>query len=520
MTMAETAPKPTLGEHVEWFVETWGRMVLSVVAILAQLVAFVVFAVGLVRYTGLAVVVATALGVVALVWLVNRRMPTSFKLAWAIPVLVIPVVGPLFFMVFGTELLTPRQRKALTASSEAGRLAVAQEHPLSLTDLPPSVRRQATYLTNVGRQPPTTAETAYFPTGEGGFEEMLKGIATAERYVFCQFFMVAAGVMFERLFEALAEKAKAGLDVRLLYDDFGSSLRRPHRLAQRCDEVGIKVHPVNPLGIGLTLRHNNRDHRKLCIVDGTLAFTGGINIGDEYINEVSPYGYWKDNVVRAAGTAAWPCTVAFLSQWRMTTDESVDLTDFKPPASELEPAEHVVIPFDETPFDRIHIALAAYRAAISNAARQVDITTPYLVVDDTLTEVLTTAARSGVRVRVVCPGTNDGWAVGHVTRACQRELILGGVEVYEYQPGFIHSKVLLADDDVAIVGTVNLDYRSLYLHHENGLWMHEAACLAQVRTDIEGIIAASRQITKEDLAARPWHTRILRAVLRVFAPLM
>ncbi len=527
MTVAPTKPTTVPGGSVIQFVETWGRTVLTFVVLLAQIVLFGVFVLALVRATGVAIVVSVVLAIVVLLWLVNRRIPMSYKLAWAVPIMLLPIVGPAFYVTFGTEFQTPRQRREFKAATTAARLALESSGTKSAADLPPHARRQAEFLANLAHQPPTDGRTAYFPTGEAGFDEVLRAIAGAERYVLCSSFMVARGVMFERLFAALAERAQAGVEVRILYDDFGSLLRRPKLLARRCAEVGIKVHAVHPLGLGLSLSYNNRDHRKVVIVDGVTALTGGINYGDEYINQISPYGYWKDNVVRVDGPAAWPSAISFLTQWRITTREVLELERYRPTpeaqAAALGPGDRsdkFAVPFDDNPFDADHTCMVAYINAIAGAARTIDILTPYLVLDDPMAETIRTAAQSGIRVRVVCPGTNDGWAVGHVSRANYKTLVAAGVEVYEYQPGFLHSKVLLADDDIGIVGTVNLDYRSFYLHHENGLWLYQADCLPAVRADVAGILAVSRRITAEEIAGLPVRIRLLRSLLRPLSALL
>lgn len=325
--------------------------------------------------------------------------------------------------------------------------------------------------------------------------------------------------MWAELLDVLSRKAAEGVEVRFLYDDVGSLWGLPSRFTQTLTRNGIKVQPFNPMSGRLTLRVNNRDHRKFLIVDGLVGFTGGINIADEYINEKPRFGHWKDTVVRLEGAGVWGMTELFFTLWDLVTDQHTDLAAMRPdfPARE---APGLVVSFDDTPLDDHSVGWGVYRNMMARARNSVDIMTPYLVPSQAMLESICAVAQSGVRVRMVTPGIPDKPYVYEVTRSNYQPLIEAGVEVYEYTPGFLHAKQLVTDDDLAVLGTINFDFRSFYLHQECAVWMYRTSCIDAMKADFEATIAQCRRVTQADLDAVPRWRRLVRSVLRTFAPLM
>lgn len=510
----------------------WGRLAVCGAALAAQIALFVIAIVSFAEWSPYLLGAQEVIALVVVVWILNSRMHTVYKLAWVVPILLAPVLGSAFYLIFGrADSSRGPLRRAQEARERAG-LALALV-PSDGEDEPEAAEweRQWRYLENAGGwRLHGGTETSYYALGETAFEAMLADGERAERFIFCEFFIVAEGEMFERLFDVLARKARAGLDVRLLYDDLGSLMRLPRRLRERCEEAGIRVCAVNRLGFGLSLRLNNRDHRKLMIVDGSIAWTGGLNVGDEYINLDQRLGHWKDTQLRLAGPGAWPMTVMFLGLWELQTRETVVYPEFVPPLGGLTggpdaalgsgAAQGLVLPFDDSPFDRVPVGADAYRNLMAASRRSVDIFTPYLIIEDLLIDDLVRVATSGVRVRIVTPGVPDKRLVYEVTRANYLSLLQAGVEIYEYTPGFLHAKHMIIDGRLAVVGTINFDYRSFYLHLENAVWMAHTSVLPELVADFEATVAVSERVTIARELALPAWRRGLRGVLRVFAPLM
>ena len=503
------------------FAGTWGRATVIALAFVAQLLLIAATLTFLAQWSNVIYGVQLALGVGVLLHILNLRMETTYKLAWVVPVLLVPVLGTAFYLLFGARRGTRRQRAEHDAAHARAAAAIGLVPGANRHQLPPAVARQLTYLGAASQYAPFgDTATEYYPVGEEGFEAMLEAIGRARRYVFAEYFIVDEGVMLERLLEALTKKAAEGLDVRFLYDDLGSFFKLPVDFRERCRAAGISVVPVNPVGLGFTLAFQNRDHRKILVVDGEVAFTGGINIADEYINEKDRLGHWKDTVIRLEGPGAWGFTVMFLQMWDLVTTSEIDYAGFVPCPTAPAQSAGLVAPFDDSPFDEVSLGLDMHQQLLQAATRSVDIFTPYLIINDALIEQLRATAKSGIRVRIVTPHVPDKWYVHMVTRSYYRPLMEAGVEIYEYTPGFIHAKSILVDDDLAIVGTINFDFRSFFLHQECAVWLYRTSALEGLRRDVEETISRSGRITGDELKDTFAAKRLLQAVLRVFAPMM
>lgn len=499
---------------------TWGRVVISGIALAAQLVALALVIRYAVDATAWLLIAFELVSVAVLLGLLNGQMAMAYKLGWTLVLLLLPLIGAVFYLLFGSHRAGASQRRRHEASLVAARQALLLAPTVQPPEDDSQVARQMRHLKTAGGYPARPATgVRYYPTGAEGFEAILEAIAQAERYVYIEYFILARGWMWDQLFAALAERARAGVKVCVLYDDLGSFMRLPKGLWASCAQAGIEVRPVNPLRPALSLRANNRDHRKICAIDGTVAFTGGINIGDEYVGLDKPYGDWKDHAIRVEGPAAWSFTVMLAEQWGVMAERRVDYQALLP-STWPEPGEGVAIPFDDTPFVETSLGLATYRELLSTARSTVDIVTPYLVIDDFLHEVLAVTAQSGVRVRLVVPGTNDSWITDQVAKAAFARLIENGVEVYRYSPGFVHQKTMTADDDTAVVGTINFDYRSFYLHQECAVWLYGTPAIESVRADVELVISRSDRVTMAEATGANPLTRLVRALLGVAAPLI
>ena len=342
------------------------------------------------------------------------------------------------------------------------------------------------------------------------------------------------------------ERARGGgVDCRLIYDDIGSMRFLPQAFVARLEAAGILVQAYNPLQLVLSLRYNNRDHRKICVVDGYLAMTGGTNIADEYINRKARFGHWKDTGVVVQGPAVWNFTVMYLTLWaelscgadelehfyavsqaQLEAGRRLDVSPYLLPGSEVEATRAAgaeqgwLLPFDDSPYDGEHQGATLYRSMIMQASESIDIMTPYLILDDEMFNALTTSARSGVRVRIITPKIPDKPYVHATSRSYYAGLIAEGVEIYEYTPGFIHAKSIVTDRNSAVIGTINFDYRSLYLHMECAVWLHRCPMITDMCLDYEQTVAVSERISLEACQQVAIPIRLVRSFLRVFAPLL
>ena len=327
--------------------------------------------------------------------------------------------------------------------------------------------------------------------------------------------------MWNAVLDILKEKVKQGVKVRLMYDDVGSFFLLPKDYPKQMKKLGIDCVIFNPFRPVLTSVQNNRDHRKITVIDGKVAFTGGINLADEYINAIDKHGHWKDAAVMVEGKAAWSFTLMFLHMWELATGIDEDYTQYYPWTSEPYDikADGFVQPYADSPMDKENIGEHVYLQIINNAKNYVYINTPYLIIDDSMVSALCLAAKSGVDVRIVTPHRWDKWFVHMTTRSYYRELINAGVKIYEYSIGFIHSKTFVSDDTTATVGSTNLDFRSLYLHFECGMWMYQTDAVMEVKEDFLKTLEVCQEITPKDCKCSI-PMRVFQDIMRLFAPLM
>ena len=454
-------------------------------------------------------------------FILSRNVNPSYKIAWILPILALPVFGIVLYALFGGNRLSARLKRKMAFVQRTLRSNLIPDEEVSrqLAREDADAAVQSQYLLAADFPVYRNTQTVYFPSGESCFERMKQELSKAEKTIFLEYFIISPGVMFDPIIDILREKIAQGVDVRLIYDDFGCIEKLPRGYDKLLRSYGIRVCVFNPYVPVLSSRLNNRDHRKLMLIDGKVGFTGGINLNDEYINRRDRgCGHWKDCGLMLRGEAVWSLTVMFLSMWNYISGEKEQV--FAPVKLTEPAASGYVQPFADSPLDNETITRTVYMNLINKAKRRVYIMTPYLIIDDSLIETLSIAAKSGVDVRIITPSMGDKDYVHLMTRAYYIPLVEAGVRIFEYQPGFIHSKVFLTDDSLAVVGTVNLDFRSLYLHFENGVWLYDADCIAQIHDDFEETFLQCREVSYQDCMTTPWYLRLARSILRIFSPLM
>lgn len=476
-----------------------------------------------IQYT-FANIILTMIGLMTAIYVVSRPGDLAPKLAWTFVLLIVPILGIAIYVVFGRPGLTKKTSEAMETVNRKIEIQLQQapDTLLHLKKQDKHVFRQSEYILKWSGFPAYEhTETKYYPCGEAMFADMLEAIEQAEHFIFLEYFIIHSGVMYDRLMDVLTRKVKQGVEVRLIYDDIGCIATLPVDFAQRMEGIGIRCAVFNRFRPILSIVMNNRDHRKILIVDGIWGFTGGINIADEYINHKQRFGYWKDTGIRLKGQAVWNFTAMFLEMWDYIRHEKDDCRKYQRKLSKLDMQEHgVVQPFGDTPLDNENVGENVYLNMISRAKDYIYIYTPYLIIDQEMQVTLCNAAKSGVDVRLVTPGIPDKKLIYLMTRSNYKVLLESGVKIYEYTPGFIHAKCFLCDDETAVVGSINLDYRSLYLHFECGVWMYRSEAVMQLREDMEQTFACSRQILKDEWKEPGLFVRIVQTILKLFAPLL
>ena len=461
---------------------------------------------------------------IIVIWLVAKDDNPSYKITWIILIMTLPVVVWFFYLKFGNKTLAHRYWEKIAANEAAHpALFTAEEgDTAALLEEYPRHRVLTDYIRNISGFPAYGGtQVEYAPLGEDFFRQLMQELPKAKKFIFLEYFILEKGLMWDSVLEILRERAAAGVEVCVIYDDFGCIQRLSASYPKELAGFNIKAVPYNPMRPSMDPSLNYRDHRKICVIDGQVGFTGGINLADEYIKKVERFGHWKDTSVLLRGAAVRSLTRMFLQQWTLNAgSDTLDRPEEEYLTARALPAQGYVQPYPDSPLDHFNVAENAYLHLIQRADHYVYITTPYLILDNEFVTTLKTAAESGVDVRIITPSHPDKWYVHMVSRSYYQTLIQSGVKIYEYQPGFIHAKMCLCDDEAAMVGTANLDYRSLYLHYENAVLLYHTPVLAEIKKDIEETLEKSRLITIEELRSKLRGTSALCALLKLLAPLM
>ena len=464
----------------------------------------------------------TLFSIVTALHLLLRQDKSAFKLSLIFLILLFPVFGGAFYWIFHSQTATVGFRMKLSKIEHAAKYAYAASDSVfenAVKELP-QARKQLHYMKNNTPYPIyTNTESKYYGSGRAMLEDLLTNLKSAERYIFLEYFIIEDGKMWQAILKVLRDRVGAGVDVRIIYDDLGCFFTLPPNYQKKLRAMGFKCEKFNRFHPFLTSIQNNRDHRKILSIDGRIAYTGGVNLADEYIDEKIKYGRWKDSAIRLSGDGAWSFTVMFLQTWSFLT-RSEDYRLYLPDTfGDAKATDGWVQPYCDSPMDKVNVGEHVYLRIIESAQRYLYITTPYLMVDDGMLSAIRSAAKCGVDVRIITPEIPDKKTVHFTTRSYYRPLLRDGVKIYEYKDGFMHSKTFISDDTVATVGTVNLDFRSLYLHFECGTCLYQTQSIHDMKHDFLGTLESCRQITEKDCKANVF-VQFFQSVCRIFAPLM
>ncbi len=447
-----------------------------------------------------------------------RDMPSESKMSWLIVLIITPFFGTIVYVLFSRNRLRRKQTKLLYAVREQSRELTPSNKDLE-SHVSPEQMSQANYIESVtGQCAYLNTEVKYYPFGEMFFGDYIDDLESAKEFIFLEYFIVAKGEMLDRILDVLERKAQEGVDVRILYDDIGSIKRLKSSFAKRLRQKGIKAYRFNKFIPVVSAVHNNRDHRKITVIDGKIGYTGGVNIADEYINATHPYGVWKDTVIRLNGAAVDQLTLMFLNNYCINIQKTEPFDGFVGKAQDAE-ANGVVIPYGDgpKPVYNHYVGENVYINMINAAHKYIWITTPYLICDGLLKRSLENAAARGVDVRIVMPHIPDKKIVFAISRSNYRRLQKHGVKIFEYEPGFVHAKQFVSDGTTAVVGTINLDYRSLLHHFENGVLMFNTDCIADIERDFESMF---EQCMAMDGYKQNVFTKVFCKIAEVFQPLL
>lgn len=463
------------------------------------------------------------LSIIIVFIIINNKSNPSYKIAWIVPVMIFPIFGGLFYLLYGGNKLSTREKLKMVIQNIEMTNALKQDDEIikKIGDKSIYAKNQSEYILNYAKCPVyNNTETTYFKIGEEKFEALLRELKKAEKFIFLEYFIIQEGKMFNSILKILEEKAKQGVDVRLIYDDVGCIVTLPHSYKNTLEAKGIKCRVFNPIKPFFTRRLNNRDHRKIVVIDGDVGFTGGINLADEYINEYEKHGYWKDAGIMLKGDAVWNLTVMFLSMWDYIDNKEEDYIKFKPSKNKYYNSKGYVQPFDDSPLINEPIGETVYLNLINKAKDYIYINTPYLIIDNEMATALKIAAKSGVDIKIVTPYIPDKKFVHAVTKSYYESFIKDGIEIYEFTPGFMHAKTFVVDDEYGVVGSINLDFRSLYLHYECGVWLYKTDSIKSMKDDYLETLKRCHKVTMEECKNTSSIRKVLRLIIRMFAPLL
>ena len=462
------------------------------------------------------------ISVATVIAIVNRSMSPESKVTWLI-VTFVPVFGPLLYLMFGERRLSKKELKQL---QELNSIAFHENNGRQLhlqlqeTDKPAYGIINALLHMDSNAEVYDQTDSQFFADGEEMWKQMLEDLKRAEKFIFLEYYIVDEGLMWDSILKILEEKAAQGVEVKMLYDDIGCMVTLPGDYTVHLRSKGIDAHKFNKVIPRMTVAYNNRDHRKILVIDGQISYTGGINLADEYINHIERFGHWKDSGIRIDGPATQAFTRLFLMNWYINRGEISDFDQYHL-ENQTRHGSGLCIPYGSgpKPIYKMKVGKIVYQNLINQAEDFVYITTPYLIIDYDLTEDIKNAAMRGVDVRIVTPHIPDKKLIQLVTRGAYPDLLSAGVRIFEYTPGFIHSKQMIVDDRFAAVGTINLDYRSLVHHYENAVLLYKTESIADIRKDFEGIFEQSQEIFSDTINPT-WYQMMIKEVTQLFAPML
>ena len=465
---------------------------------------------------------SAVLSTAAVLTVLNSGLDPTAKLTWVVVMAVFPVFGALFYWYTRRDVGHRLLKKLMTQRQEQSRGLIEQEPEVfqRLAEQSPGAAAMARYVRRSGCFPVCDGTAVrYFPLGEDFWQQLLAELQKAEKFIFMEYFIVDEGIMWDSILEILKDKAAAGVDVRLLYDGTCEFTLLPRNYPRMLAKFGIQCQVFAPLEPFVSTHYNFRDHRKITVIDGRVGFTGGVNLADEYINRREKFGHWKDSALMLAGPAVRSFTVMFLQLWNADR-RSPEYHKFLAAPVEKQDCSGFVMPYSDSPMDNDRVGEQVYIDLLNRAREYVHIMTPYLILDGQMESALCYCARRGVDVRIILPGIPDKRSAYYLAKTHFSKLHEAGVKLYTYTPGFVHAKSFVADGTEAVVGTINLDYRSLYHHFECAVYLHGVPAVADIEEDFLAAEALCSRVTRDTIRSEKWYVKLTGFVLKIIAPLL
>ncbi|MBR3755628.1 MAG: cardiolipin synthase [Firmicutes bacterium] len=504
------------------FHKVFNPMTITGILILIQAVYVWELLFNLTTYSPYISLIITVGAVIMALYIIWRDDNPAYKMGWLMTICLMPILGALLYLFYGNKRPAKPLIRKLEPCEKKHRKDLEQTATVEEIECP-RLAGISKYLSKHGPYPAWgNTQTTYYALGDDAYPRLLADLEKAEHSIFMEYFIISEGEMWHSIFDILKRKAAQGVDVRLMYDDVGTLPTMPKAFVKELRAAGIKVHAFNPLRPIISLVYNNRDHRKMAIIDSYICHTGGYNLADEYINKEVRFGHWKDTGLRLEGDAVWNYTVMFLTMWNAFVPTEESFESFRPHVHHPEAFVGnggIVQPYSDTPLDEESVGENVYLEILNQAKDYTYIFTPYLVIDNEMVTALSMAAKRGVDVRLVTPGIPDKKMVFKLTRSYYRPLIKAGVRIYEYTPGFIHAKSFISDDQVGVVGTINMDYRSLYLHFECATMMIGCEALKDLKQDCFDTFEKSDEILMAELN-KNFFSILFEGLLRALSPMM
>ena len=508
-------------ERAERRISAAASLMMCALTVLAQIAVTLLLVHFLKEKASFVYAVLQLIGVVVAIRVYLRTGSPSYKLSWMCLLLILPVSGMILFCVWGgTHQAKQLSLKPMPPISQRESVKMLSSmNQSALTRRSPDWGRLSAYLQKRQFWLYRNTGAAYFGEGEAFFKDLIRHLEQAETYVFMEYYILAEGSVWDEIFAVLRERAAAGVEIHLIIDDFGTLTRLSDEMLRAVTEAGIEVEIFNPVHRYINrLYFNYRDHRKITVIDGYVAYTGGINIGDEYANRMERFGHWKDSAVRLEGDGAWGFAVQFMQMWKMLGRSFPNEDDYYRPRREAPAAEGYCQPFEDGPLNNPDNPVeAAYLQLIASAKRMLYITTPYYAVEESVQEALCIAADAGVDVRLMIPAIPDKKFVYMVAETYWGELLRHGVRIYKYSPGFLHAKSVMADREAALLGSTNMDYRSFQLHYEDTVLFYHMPVIEDLLEDMDRIMENSQPYTLEEWEKRSWLRRTTASILKLGA---
>lgn len=500
-----------------------GRMIFVGISVLLQAGWLLLLILRLNRYSAVISALSDAAALLVVLRVYGNNKNSAFKMPWIMLILAFPVMGLSLYILVEHSVMNAVIRRRFDRLADEFPGSLVQDETVfdEMGRQSPAAANQARYIWKYGRYPVCrNTDVAYYPEAELGLAAQKEALSKAEHFIFMEYHAIEDSTAFSGIREILAAKAKAGVEVRVFYDDVGSVGFISPEFIRSMEADGIQCRVFNPLVPFLHVFMNNRDHRKITVIDGKVGFTGGYNLADEYFNLTHPYGQWRDTGVRLEGEAVRNLTVMFLELWNAIKHTDTDWGAYLEKISHEALEQGFVQPYGDSPLDGEPVGENVYMNMVKSAAKYAYFTTPYLIISDEFQRELGMAAKRGVDVRIVTPGIPDKKTVYKLTRSYYAGLVRDGVRIYEYTPGFLHAKQCVCDGETAVCGTINLDYRSLYHHFENGVFFTGCRAVQEMREMFDGLFPVCREVTEEYRSGRSAAVRIGQCILRLFAPLM